>query len=86
MHHIVSDGWSMDLLYRELALHYDACRSGRIAAVVELPVQYRDFAAWQRSWLKDEVLNRLVDVLAVTTARGGAAAAARRSILEFRHG
>ncbi|HYG62862.1 MAG TPA: amino acid adenylation domain-containing protein, partial [Thermoanaerobaculia bacterium] len=50
MHHIVTDGWSMGIFLRELTALY----AGR--ELPELPVQYGDFAAWQRAWLSGEVL------------------------------
>ncbi|MFP2903368.1 condensation domain-containing protein, partial [Corallococcus sp. 4LFB] len=56
MHHIVSDGWSMGVLVRELVAFYEAFREGRSPDVAPLPVQYADYAAWQRSWLQGEVL------------------------------
>lgn len=56
MHHIVTDGWSTGILIRELAILYDAFSSGRQASLPELPIQYADFAYWQRDWLKGEVL------------------------------
>jgi amino acid adenylation domain-containing protein/FkbM family methyltransferase len=56
MHHIVSDGWSMGVLTRELATLYKAFVSGQPASLPALPVQYADFAAWQRDWLQGEVL------------------------------
>ncbi|QRO01038.1 non-ribosomal peptide synthase/polyketide synthase [Archangium violaceum] len=56
VHHIVSDGWSMGVLVREVAALYEACSSGRAPALAELPVQYVDFAAWQREWLCGRVL------------------------------
>jgi amino acid adenylation domain-containing protein len=56
MHHIVSDGWSIGILHRELAALYDARRAGRPSPLPELPVQYADFAVWQRSWLSGAVL------------------------------
>ncbi|HSN99955.1 MAG TPA: condensation domain-containing protein, partial [Candidatus Nanopelagicales bacterium] len=58
MHHIVSDGWSMGILMRELLAHYEAARAGRAAMLPELPVQYADYAIWQRTWLSGEVLER----------------------------
>jgi hypothetical protein len=48
LHHIVTDRWSMDLLPRDLFEFYDAARAGRPAELPELPVQYGDYAAWQR--------------------------------------
>jgi amino acid adenylation domain-containing protein len=56
MHHIVSDGWSAGILLRELAAFYELFRYGRPSPLPELPVQYADFAVWQRQWLSGEVL------------------------------
>ncbi|HEY3570928.1 MAG TPA: amino acid adenylation domain-containing protein [Thermoanaerobaculia bacterium] len=56
MHHIISDGWSIGVLVRELAALYPAFLAGRPSPLPELPVQYADFAVWQRRWLSDEVL------------------------------
>ena len=56
MHHIVSDGWSMGVLVREIAALYAARLAGRPSPLAELPVQYADFAAWQRQWLAGERL------------------------------
>ena len=55
-HHIVSDGWSLEILIRELSALYDAFRSGRPSPLPALPVQYADFALWQRHWLTGEVV------------------------------
>jgi amino acid adenylation domain-containing protein len=56
MHHIASDGWSLDVLVRELSALYQAFCTGQASPLAELPIQYADFAAWQRQWLKGEVL------------------------------
>ncbi|HSF39388.1 MAG TPA: non-ribosomal peptide synthase/polyketide synthase [Thermoanaerobaculia bacterium] len=56
MHHIVSDGWSLGILVHELAALYPAFASRRPSPLPELPVQYTDFSAWQRSWLRGEAL------------------------------
>jgi amino acid adenylation domain-containing protein len=56
MHHIVSDGWSMGILVREVATIYAALHHGRPSPLPPLPVQYPDFAAWQRGWLAGDVL------------------------------
>ena len=56
MHHIVSDGWSTGILIRELAVLYEAFCAGRSSPLPELPIQYADFAHWQRQWLQGEVL------------------------------
>jgi len=56
LHHIATDGWSMGVLMREVAALYDAFSSGLPSPLAELPVQYADYAAWQRGWLAGEVL------------------------------
>jgi len=64
MHHIVSDGWSIGVLLREVAALYaafDGAFDGGLASPLpDLPVQYPDFAAWQRHWLQGEALERLL--------------------------
>jgi amino acid adenylation domain-containing protein/non-ribosomal peptide synthase protein (TIGR01720 family) len=56
MHHIVCDGWSMRVLIREVAALYEAFSTGKPSPLLELPIQYADFAVWQRQWLQGEVL------------------------------
>ncbi|MDB4951421.1 MAG: sypB, partial [Gemmatimonadetes bacterium] len=56
MHHIVSDAWSMGVLTRELAALYDAFRRGDPDPLPALPIQYADYAAWQRRWVEGDVL------------------------------
>jgi amino acid adenylation domain-containing protein len=56
MHHIVSDAWSMDVLFHELSVLYEAFCLGQPSPLPGLPVQYADYALWQREWLRDEVL------------------------------
>ena len=56
MHHIVSDGWSMGVLYRELSVLYQAFAKAEPSPLADLPIQYADFAVWQREWLQGEVL------------------------------
>ena len=58
LHHIVSDGWSMEVLHRELSVLYKAFSSVQPSPLPDLPVQYADFAVWQRSWLQGEVLEK----------------------------
>ncbi len=58
MHHIVSDAWSAGILYRDLAAYYSAFSTGATAQLPELPVQYADFAVWQRDWLAGAELER----------------------------
>jgi aspartate racemase len=60
LHHVVSDGWSMGILNRELSALYDAFCNGRPSPLAALPVQYADFAQWQREWLRGEVLQSQV--------------------------
>ncbi|PSB01284.1 condensation domain-containing protein [Merismopedia glauca] len=61
MHHIVSDGWSLSVFLRELSAIYDAFAAGKPSPLPELPVQYVDFAAWQRRSFTDELLNPQLD-------------------------
>ncbi|MFL6196133.1 MAG: amino acid adenylation domain-containing protein [Thermoanaerobaculia bacterium] len=56
LHHIAGDGWSLGILVREIAALYPAFAAGRPSPLPELPVQYADYAVWQRSWLRGEVL------------------------------
>lgn len=58
MHHIVSDGWSAGVFFRELRLHYEAFNAGRPSPLPPLPIQYADFAVWQRGRLQGEELER----------------------------
>nr|WP_189663542.1 non-ribosomal peptide synthetase [Pseudomonas paralactis] len=58
LHHIVSDGWSMGVLTRELMALYQAFSHGQSDPLPPLPIQYADFAVWQRLWLSGEVLHR----------------------------
>ncbi|MCP4653922.1 MAG: non-ribosomal peptide synthetase, partial [bacterium] len=52
MHHIVSDGWSISVFVRELTALYEAFSQGKPSPLPELPIQYADFASWQREWLQ----------------------------------
>jgi arthrofactin-type cyclic lipopeptide synthetase C len=56
MHHIVSDGWSMEILTREVSALYAAYAAGQESPLPELEIQYADYAVWQREWLQGEVL------------------------------
>jgi amino acid adenylation domain-containing protein len=58
MHHIVSDGWSMGLLFKELSTLYGAFVRGEEDPLAELAVQYADYAVWQRKWMEGEVLKK----------------------------
>jgi amino acid adenylation domain-containing protein len=55
-HHMMADAWSMELLARELWTLYDAYANRISSPLQELPVQYADYAVWQRDWLQGEVL------------------------------
>ncbi|MEH2238171.1 amino acid adenylation domain-containing protein, partial [Nostoc sp.] len=61
MHHIVSDGWSMGIFIQELSSLYQAFCAGETTPLAELPIQYADFAVWQREWLKGEILETQLD-------------------------
>src|SRR5258706_4948782 len=56
MHHIISDGWSMGILIREVVALYQAFSQEQPSPLSELSIQYADFAQWQREWLQGEVL------------------------------
>src|SRR5450631_1544897 len=60
IHHISSDGWSMGVLLREIGTLYGAFVDGQPSPPPVLPVQYADYALWQRNWLQGEVLARQV--------------------------
>ncbi|HEX8148767.1 MAG TPA: amino acid adenylation domain-containing protein [Pyrinomonadaceae bacterium] len=61
MHHIVSDGWSMEVMVRELATLYMAFKRGRPSPLPELPIQYPDYAVWQRRPETAEEFERQLD-------------------------
>ena len=58
VHHIVSDAWSMNIMIRELSKVYSSMRAGEQVRLRELPVQYADYAAWQRELLSGAELER----------------------------
>ena len=58
MHHIASDAWSMGILKRELGALYEACRRGEPSPLDPLPIQYADYAHWQRQWLRGPALEQ----------------------------
>ncbi|HEX7312964.1 MAG TPA: amino acid adenylation domain-containing protein [Pyrinomonadaceae bacterium] len=57
LHHIVSDGWSLGVMVRELSALYDAYSGGRPSPLAELPVQYADYTIWQRTHLRGALLD-----------------------------
>jgi amino acid adenylation domain-containing protein/non-ribosomal peptide synthase protein (TIGR01720 family) len=61
MHHIISDGWSLGVFIRELTELYKAFCTGITPVLPSLPVQYADFALWQRQWLQGEILAAQLD-------------------------
>jgi hypothetical protein len=61
MHHVVSDEWSTAVLVREVSALHDAFARGAPSPLPELPVQYADFAVWQRERMDDEALERQLD-------------------------
>ncbi|QNK61910.1 amino acid adenylation domain-containing protein [Pedobacter sp. PAMC26386] len=56
MHHIISDGWSLGVLMRELSIFYNAGVRGEVASVAALPLQYKDYSVWEQSQLSGELL------------------------------
>ncbi|HEY0603797.1 MAG TPA: amino acid adenylation domain-containing protein [Herpetosiphonaceae bacterium] len=61
LHHIITDGWSMGVLISEIIAVYIAAVRGQSVNLPPLPIQYADYALWQRSWLKDQILERQLD-------------------------
>ncbi len=60
MHHIISDGWSVGILFRELGEFYACLSRGEPISIPALKLQYRDFARWQRGWLQGDVLEKML--------------------------
>ncbi|SFU42731.1 non-ribosomal peptide synthetase [Xenorhabdus koppenhoeferi] len=60
-HHIISDGWSLNILLNELSTLYHAFREGRDDPLPPLTLQYADYALWQRQWLQGEILEKQVN-------------------------
>ena len=58
IHHIVSDGWSAGVLIGEMAALYDAFCAGRPSPLPDLPIQYADYAVWQRERMRGEALEK----------------------------
>jgi pimeloyl-ACP methyl ester carboxylesterase len=54
LHHIICDGWSNGLLVKEIGIFYQAILEGRKAVLPEMPIQYADYAVWQREWMKTD--------------------------------
>src|SRR6185503_9093497 len=60
MHHIISDAWSVSIFTHELSSFYKAFTTEDVAEPPELPIQYSDFAKWQRNWLQGDALKEQV--------------------------
>ncbi|MHC4617196.1 MAG: non-ribosomal peptide synthetase [Planctomycetota bacterium] len=58
LHHIIADGWSLDVFARELSSSYRALASGQPSPLEELPIQYADYAVWQRALMQGEMLEK----------------------------
>lgn len=58
LHHIISDGWSFGILFRELAALYPALARGEAVSLPELPIQYADYAHWERENVEGPALDR----------------------------
>ncbi|MDH3637082.1 MAG: amino acid adenylation domain-containing protein, partial [Gammaproteobacteria bacterium] len=58
MHHIISDGWSMDVLAKELSTLYGALSRNQTPHLPDLPIQYADYTVWQRDWLSGDTLEK----------------------------
>ncbi|MCL5071891.1 MAG: amino acid adenylation domain-containing protein, partial [Actinobacteria bacterium] len=61
MHHIITDGWSMNIIAKELGIFYNSFVQGKKAIIPDVKIQYADFTLWQREWLKGEILNKQLD-------------------------
>ncbi len=88
LHHIASDGWSIEVLSRELPALYGAFAEGRPSPLPPLPIQYADFGVWQRQWLSGEVLQKQLaywkETLAGLTPLEFPTDFARSSVLTYR--
>jgi amino acid adenylation domain-containing protein len=61
LHHIISDGWTLQVLMRELGMAYEALATGKPLVLPELPIQYADYTIWQKDLMKGEVLKKQLD-------------------------
>src|SRR5450631_1264723 len=91
IHHIASDGWSTGVLLREIGAFYGAFVAGHPSPLPALPVQYADYAAWQRAWLSGDRLERQLEYWKGRLAGAPAALElptdrARPSVQSFRGG
>lgn len=58
MHHVISDGWSLGILVREVSALYRAFGAGEVSPLPQLPIQYADYSVWQRQWVSGELLEQ----------------------------
>src|SRR5581483_1257019 len=58
LHHIISDGWSVAILVSEVCAYYNGLVGGSMAQLKPLPIQYADYAIWQRNYLQGEILEK----------------------------
>jgi amino acid adenylation domain-containing protein/FkbM family methyltransferase len=58
MHHVISDGWSLGILIREVSALYKAFSAGEASPLAELPIQYADYSVWQRQWVSGDMLEQ----------------------------
>ena len=72
LHHIVSDGWSLGILIREFSSLYEAFSAGVPSPLPELPIQYADFASWQRHWFRGLNAGDSTQILEATAGRRAA--------------
>jgi amino acid adenylation domain-containing protein len=68
MHHIAADGWSMAILFNEFSALYSAYSEGKANPLAPLPIQFADYAHWQRTWLQGPVLEQQMDYWAIQLA------------------
>jgi amino acid adenylation domain-containing protein len=61
MHHIISDGWTLQVLMREVSILYSAFTGGKAAAIAQPPIQYGDYTVWQRAWVQGDTLKKQMD-------------------------
>jgi len=60
-HHLIHDGWTQEVILQEFVAHYTAFVQGKPSPLPDLPIQYADFACWQRAYLSGETLQRQLD-------------------------
>lgn len=61
MHHIIVDGWSVNILFDEISALYTAYKEGKPSPLPKLPIQYSDYAVWQRQWLQGNIRKNYLD-------------------------